>query len=289
MARTYAELIAIFNNEYVAQRAAEGLPADDPALWKRVSRKRFNRNIQCALALTTETIFDIFTSDVDTKLRELMPHTERWYANKSLAYQHGFNLLPEDDEYDNTDKSEEDIEASKIVKYAAVVSQENQFGRVYLRIKLATEDADDLAPLSNTQLDGVKAYLARIKDAGVKLQIDSLPADQAKMKWTVYYDPLILDNNGNRLDGTASDVVRTAIKEYFKNLPFNGIYVLEYHTDAVQLVPGVVIPVINECSTKYGLLPYTNVNVKVTPDAGYLRFVDDADLEIIYIPQAPIK
>ncbi len=289
MARTFTELVTLFNTEYVAQRAAEGLPADDPALWSRVSRKRFFRNIQCLLALTTETIFDIFTRDVTTKLRELKPHTQRWYANKALAYQHGFNLLPDSDEFDNTGYTDAQIAASKVVKNSAVVEQQNQFGRVYLRIKLAGEDAGDLAPLTTPQVDGVKAYMARIKDAGVKLQIDSLPADRIKMKWSIYYDPLILDNAGNRLDGTISNVVKDTIKGYLKKLPFNGEYVREYHEDELQALDGVTIAIITEAQTKYGLLPFSNVNVKTTPDAGYLRFYDDAELEITYIAQPPIR
>lgn len=289
MARTLNELITIYDQAYASERAVAGLPVDDPSLWSRVSRKRFLRMVHCLLALTQETIFDIFKSDVDLKLKELRPHTERWYANKAVAYQHGFNLLPDSEFFDNEGYTDVQIEESKVVKYAAVVEQENQFGRVYLRIKLAREDNDDLAPLTTPQLNGVKEYMKRVKDAGVKLQVDSLPADNIKMKWVVYYDPLILDNNGNRLDGTASDVVKDAIKGYLKKLPFNGIYVLQYHTDEVQLVEGVVIAEITECQTKYGLLPFTAVNVKTTPDAGYLRFIDDTYLEITYLPQTPIR
>ncbi|MGQ0737672.1 MAG: nucleotidyltransferase [Bacteroidota bacterium] len=289
MARTLNELITIYDTAYASERAAAGLPVDDTALWSRVSRKRFLRMVHCLLALTQETIFDIFKADVDAKLRELKPHTERWYANKSLAYQYGFNLLPDSDLFDNTGYTDAQIAASKVVKYAAVVEQENQFGRVYLRIKLAGETAGDLAPLTAPQLAGVKEYLKRIKDAGVKLQVDSLDADNIKMKWTVYYDPLILDANGNRLDGTASNVVKDAIKGYLKKLPFNGIYVIEYHIDEVQLVEGVVIAEVTECQTKYGLLPFTAVQVKTTPDAGYLRFIDDSYLEITYIPQSQIR
>jgi hypothetical protein len=64
---------------------------------------------------------------------------------------------------------------------------------------------------------------------------------------------------------------------------------LQYHIDALQAVEGVVIAEIELCQTKYGLLPFTNVNTSVVPDAGYLRFANDADLEIEFIAQSPIK
>lgn len=289
MARTLDELIEMYNLAYIAERTEVGLAADDPASWSRVSRKRLLRNIQCLLALTTETIFDIFKTDVDNKLRELKPHTDRWYATKALSYQHGFALLPDSDLFDNTGYTEQQITASKVVKHSAVVEQENEFGRVSLRIKLAGEDGDDLAPLEDPQLDGVTEYLRRIKDAGVKLLVQSLPADHIKMKWSIYYDPLILDANGNRLDTTENDAVKNAIKDYLKKLPFNGIYVVQYHIDHVQQVEGVVIAEVNQCQTQFGSLPFTAVNVKLTPDAGYMRFDENTDLEIVYIPQSPIK
>lgn len=289
MARTLEELITTYNQAYVAERAEAGLTADDPASWSRVSRKRLFREVQCLLALTVETIFDIFKRDVDARLRELKPHSERWYANKALAYQHGFILLPDSDLFDNTGAIDSDITASRVVKYAAVVQQENQYGRVYLRIKLAKDNGDDLTQLSATELAGVTEYLRRIKDAGIPLQVQSLPADSIKMRWRIYYDPLILDANGNRLDGTQNEADMTAIKGYLKKLPFNGVYVTQYHTDDVQTVEGIIIAEVDMVQTKYGDLPFTAVNTKITPDSGYLRFNNAGDLEIIRIPQSPIR
>lgn len=289
MARTLDELITTYNAAYVSERALAGLPADDPASWSRVSRKRLLRAVACLLALTAEVIFDIFKADVDAKILELKPHSERWYANKALLYQHGFDLLPDSDLYDNTGATEQDIADSKIVKYSAVVEQENEFGRVFLRIKLAKDNGTDLTPLSGPELAGVTEYLRRIKDAGVKLLVQSLPADSMKMKWRIYYDPLILDASGNRLDGTQVTVDKAAIKQYLKNLPFNGVYVTQYHIDYVQAVEGIVIAEVDQVQTQYGILPFTAVSTKVTPDSGYLRFADDADLEIIRIPQSPIR
>lgn len=289
MARTLEELMTAYNQAYTQERSEAGLVADDPVNWSRVSRKRLLRAVQCILCWTVETIFDIFKADVDAKILELKPHSERWYANKALAYQHGFNLITDSDLFDNTGATEQTISASKVVKYAAVVEQENDYGRVFLRIKLATINVSDLEPLSETQLDAFKNYMSRIKDAGVKLVVDSLPSDAIKMKWRIFYDPLILDASGNRLDGTQSEVDVAAIKDYLKQLPFNGVYVTQYHIDALQAVEGVVIAEVDLVQTKYGDLPFTSVNTKVTPDAGYLRFVDDADLEIERIPQSPIR
>lgn len=289
MARSISEIQANITASYVSEMSAIGY-AVDPSTWSRVDLERLLMFVFAAAAFMLESLFDLFRSETDEKLKELLPGSDRWYARMGKLYQHGFDLIPETDEYDNTGHTAAEIAASQVVKYSAVVEQVNEYGRVSLRIKLATEDGSDLVPLSAAQLAGVREYYKRIKYAGVALQIDSLPADNIKMSWTVYYDPLILDANGSRLDGADSDPVGDAIREYLKNLPFNGTYVLGYHVDAVQAVDGVSFPpIITGAQVKYGLLNYQSVDVSYTPDAGYLRFYEDTDLVINYIAQSAIQ
>lgn len=284
-----ARNITTIQNEIIAQLQGDPVLGTELTSTSKVARWRLWTYIMAFAIYTHELLFDLFKADVNETIDNLKPHTAKWYANKALAYQHGFALLPDSDLFDNDGYTETQIDDSMVVKHAAVVEQENIYQRVFLRIKLARENAGDLAPLTNAQLDGVIEYFKRIKDAGVKLVIESLPADNIKMKWRIFYDPLILDATGNRTDGTASDVVKTAIKEYLKNLPFNGVYVTQYHIDELQKVEGVTIAEVDLVQTKYGLLPFADVSTKITPDAGYLRFANDADLEIVYIPQSPIK
>lgn len=288
MARTITQIQEQITTAYVSNLAAVGIIVD-PASWSATNLDKIIIYAISFCTYTLELFFDTHKQETLDDLANLKPHTERWYAEKALAYQHGFNLLPDSDQYDNTGYTSAQIAASKVVKNSAVVEQENQYGRVYLRIKLASEDNNDLVPLTEPQLDGVKEYFKRIKDAGVKLQIDSLAPDKLKMKWKIFYDPLILDSTGSRLDGAGGEVVRNGVKEYLFNLPFNGVYVLQYHTDYVQDIPGVVIAEIQQCQTSYGLLPMTPVNVKTTPDAGYLRFYTEPDLELEFIAQTPIR
>ena len=47
---------------------------------------------------TLELIFDTHKSEVSQALKQLKPHTARWYRNKALAFQYGFDLL-EDSEF----------------------------------------------------------------------------------------------------------------------------------------------------------------------------------------------
>lgn len=243
------------------------------ALWYRLA------HAVAVCVWTSEVVYDLFRRETDEKIAAMKPHSLRWYALKAKAFQYGFNLVLESDYYNNAGIADTVIAASKIVAYAAVVEQTRG-----LRIKVARDAGTDLAPLSVNQLDAFKAYMARVKDAGVKLLITSDPADSIKGKIDVYYNPLVLNSNGGRNDGVSADPVREAFKLYLKNLPFNGVFVLQNLVDVLQAVDGVKIIDIKEMQAKYGALAYTAFRVEYLPDAGYLRIYNDADLELTFIP-----
>lgn len=278
MARTIAE---------IQQGMLEAIAGDatlSPVLTstsKTALYRLFTRIVASAI-WTVEVLFDTLRAEVNEILATLKPHTLKWYAGKALAFQYGFNLATDNDKYDNTLVSAEDADASMIVKYVAVTEQEK-----VLRVKVATEGAD-LEPLTAPQLAAFAEYMSRIKDAGVKLQIDSLPADKLKLSLRIFYDPLILNAVGQRIDGADLEPVQNAVKGYLKNLPFNGNFVLAYLTDALQKVDGVVIPHVVTASATYGLLPFTTIDVKYLPDAGYLRFENEADLTIEFVAQSQL-
>lgn len=231
-----------------------------------------------------ENLFDLHKSEVNTLINEKAPHSLRWYANKAKDYQHGSELVHEEDYYDNTGLSEDEVAKKKIIAYSAVIEQEKG-----LRLKVARIVDGDLDALLPVQLKGFEEYMNRIKDAGVNpLIIESRPADSLKLTLNIYYNPLVLDKTGARLDGTDPAPVRKKVREYLKNLPFNGTMVLAYLVDALQQVDGVVIPHIDQAEARYGEVPYKAFDVKYYPDAGYLRILNNDDLQITYTPQSAI-
>lgn len=238
---------------------------------------------------TLEKLFDTLKTEILDIISRLKPHSLRWYVEKAKAFQFGDALMADSDKYNNAALTDAQIEQRKVIKYAACTKERRSNGRVYLRLKVAGEVNGDIGQLPAPQKAAFTDYIFRTGDAGVDIEVDSLPADQIKMKWIIYYDPLILDENGSRLDGQDIEPVQKAIKNYLKVLLFNGTYVPAYHTDAVQQVEGVVIPVITECEATYGLLPFTSVQDKYEPDGGYLRFYNNSDLAIEFKPQTEIR
>lgn len=230
---------------------------------------------------TLENLHDLFRKEVAENIAAMKPHSLQWYAEMSKKFQYGYNLAGETDGYDNTGLTDDVVEASKVVDYAAVIEQ--QSANIRLRIKVATDNGTDLQPLTVDQLTAFTAYMAKIKDAGVKLSITSTVADSLKLSLRIRYNALVLNGAGGRIDGVTATPVQTAVKTFLKNLPFNGVFSVAKLEDAVQAVEGVQDVAIDLVQTKYGLLPFASVDIDYTPDAGYLRILD-SDLTIQFIP-----
>lgn len=222
---------------------------------------------------TLERVFDQHRKEVSEALSELKPHTARWYRNKALAFQYGFDLLENSDKFDNTGYTEDEINNSKIVKYSAVTESETESRLI---VKIATEQGGELQPISQGQKASFEAYMNEIKDAGVKITTINYLPDILKLKMKIYRDPLVLDENGMSIR-TGEKPVEKAIKEYLKQLPFNGELVLAHLVDTLQKVEGVRIPHIILAESKWIDASVNNygsfqpIEVKTIPVSGYFK------------------
>lgn len=229
-----------------------------------------------------EKLFDQHRADIDKRLAELKPHTAHWYRSKALAFQYGFDLLPDSDKFNNQGHTEEAIEASKIVKYSAVIESKNE-GR--LIVKIAGEQGEQLQPITDAQKQAFEAYLSEIKDAGVRLSVVNYQPDILHLQMKIVYDPLVLDGNGQSILH-ATKPVETAIKDYLKRLPFNGELVLAHLIDALQQAEGVKIPHLILAQSKNitsggGYGAFEAIEISKIPTAGY--FTIDNFNDITYV------
>jgi len=229
-----------------------------------------------------EKLFDQHRADIDKRLAELKPHTARWYRSKVLAFQYGFDLLPDSDTFNNVGHTEEAIEASKIIKYSAVIESKNE-GR--LIVKIAGKQGEQLQPITDAQKQAFEAYLSEIKDAGVRLSVVNYQPDILHLQMKIIYDPLVLDGNGQSILH-ATKPVEEAIKSYLKRLPFNGELVLAHLIDALQQAEGVKIPHLVLAQSKnitssgeYGA--FETIDISKIPTAGY--FTIDNFNDITYV------
>jgi len=242
-----------------------------------------------------QKLWDVFKIAIEELIASSRPFTERWYQETALAYQHGYSLEV-NNEY-ATPTTAQEIEAAnlaKVIKKAAVV-QAVIAGVGALRLKVATETGGELAPVDAQVLAGFSEYMEQKGAAGVFVVATTNDADLLKLQYKIHFDPLILDNEGKRLDGNDDAPVQTAIKSYLKNSnsrDFNGKLSLAKLTDVVQAVPGVVDPHLVLAASKFGNYQYTDVTQDDSvgaienyrqPDSGYLK-LDEVESTFEFIP-----
>ncbi len=227
-----------------------------------------------------ENLFDSHKEEVAQLLAAQRPHTLQWYVNKARQFQYGTTLPDGSDTYTTT--TEDPL--VMIVKYAAAVELPN-----IIRLKVARQGSASLEGLTGPELAALKAYMGRIKDAGIRLQVTSAAADNLLLSLKIYYDPLVLMSDGSRIDGTAAAPVKTTVNTFLADLPFNGVFILNKLIAALQSVDGVKIGQVLSAQANYAATPYVPITVKYIPDAGYMALdatYFDANISYeAYIPE----
>ena len=182
-----------------------------------------------------EKLFDAHIAEVDNKIDQLEPHTLRWYVNKTKNFMYGYKLVDNSDYYNIEGMNDEDITAARLVKYA-VATESNTV--VY--IKVAGQDANGKPCLLNSNVfTALSSYINTIKDAGVAVKLRNEPADHIKLSLIIYYNPTLMDAQGQLSDGTLP--VNLAVQQVITNLPFNGIFRNTDLLDAIKNIAAVEV------------------------------------------------
>ncbi len=230
---------------------------------------------------TLENLFDAHKNEVIEILKSQKPHTLQWYVTMAKLFQYGETLPPYSDTYSVVPPADPTV---LVVQFAAAVELTSM-----VRIKVAKQVGGILAPISTPELTAFSAYMNRIKDAGVRLQLTSANPDNLQLALNIFYDPLVIDSTGSRLDGTSSTPVQDEINRFLENLPFNGLFVLNFLIEALQAIDGVRIVQVVNAQANYGITSYVPVLVEYLPDAGYM-ILDDTyfNANVTYTAHGPL-
>lgn len=289
MARTVTQIKNSITNEFIANPNIVSLYGLDNTKtfdeqFSIVSFESILFGILAIAIYVLEGLFDTHKTELDNALATLKPHSEKWYRQKALDFQYGFDLIEDTDQFDNAGYSDDVISASKIIKYAAVRQAETES---VLILKIATETNGVLTPITASQAEAFNQYMFNIGDAGVALRTINYLPDILRLTMKIYRDPLVLDSNGiSRIDGTKP--VELAIAKYLKNLPFNGELVLfDFLNYLKENAAGVVIPQLVKAETKwiepslndYG--NFENIEVRKIPVSGYFQIENYNNIEYV--------
>ncbi len=267
MARTIAEIkesIAadFMRNSDVARAYGFEAGAAFTSHFSRVSIESLLFYIVACATWVLECLFDQHKTDVEKRIEEILPHRPKWYRDKVLAFMKDKTLIPDTDTYDTVGMGEDDIEAARVVKHAAASENKNTS---VLTIKVAGEKNGERCPLDAETETQLAAYIAEIKDAGVRIELVNIDADTFNCDVDIYYDPMLLPEQ-------VENACRAAIKEYIENLPFNGEYTNMALVDELQKVEGVKIVEFRGATTSAnGETALVPINARHIPVAGYFK------------------
>jgi hypothetical protein len=243
---------------------------------------------------TVYKLMEIFRADIDERVALSRPYSKGDFISMALAYQHG-QTLPETGIYDNTGLSTLQLLERKIIAKSALV-EGTRNGHGILRIKAARSVGNELVKLSASQLTGFDAYMRLMGPAGITLSVTSEDADDLKVEYVIYFDPLVLNNLGNRLDGTDETPIIKALQSYLleKNFrDFNGNLSMDQLNDVIEVVPGVTDVFLENAYSRYATYGYEDqsgslnigiVDKFVQPQSGYFK-LDIGNSIFTYLPR----
>lgn len=232
--------------------------------------------------------------EIDEKIASQKVPNEKWYREQALRFQYGFELDPlsyigaflstyEDGNGNIITATEQEIEDSKIIKYASVTANIGGNGVKKISMKIAGENMDEV--ISDEKALAFKSYIERIQATGDNIVVVNFLPDILLLKYKICFDPLILHPDGMSIL-TAEYPVKIAIQNFLKNLPFNGELSVEALEDVIQEVNGVTDLQKLEVSSKwiepgtgYGL--FQPIEISRIPKSGRFKIEDWSGMEYI--------
>ena len=209
--------------------------------------------VAAAVIYTFESLMDVFAVDIADAINERVNGTPAYYANALLQYQQGDELTVREDGlafgYGSVDETKRTITQ---VSYVESTDDRNLDSKLIL--KVATGPRGKLEPIPAGDLIPIAAYIDKVKFAGTRIEVVSLPGDVLIPRVTVYYDGAVTE-----------DEIYRAIEEKLAG------YMMEVDFDSAVYV-SKVIEVIRSATHVTDVW----IDEEATPEQGvYLASYDD--------------
>ena len=231
MARTQTDILRQINE--VADKHAELAELQSNA--SRVSVWGYVKQTTAFAIRTIEELFDTHKAEVQAIINEQRIGTTGWYATQARRYQKGHKLALIDGRPGYT-RDEPEV---RILSHVAI-EEDTTNGTIKVKVvKAGDAPGAPYTPLETEELQAFQTYLNAITFAGLRTEASSSAAVGIKVVAKVQVDAQLIATDGTAIDGTDSPVDE-AVKNYLRNLPFNGILRRTALVDAIQAVPGVV-------------------------------------------------
>lgn len=188
-----------------------------------------------------ETLLDVFAYDISETINNRINGTPEYYARALLRYQKGDELTVREDGlafgYASVDESKQIITQ---VSYSENTDDENLDSKLVL--KVATGEKGNLSAIGTDELVQIRSYLQKIKFAGTRVEVTSLPGDILIPRLSVYWDGAIAESDV--LDG-----IEEKLDEYMMNIEFNAAVYVSKVMEAIRSAEHVTDVWIDETAT----------------------------------------
>jgi hypothetical protein len=245
MARTISQIYQEILAEKAKHRSLDSLSnTSNASMWRAIFY------VVAVTISVAEQLRDVFQTLMLQMAENLPTGTKRWYAQKLLEYQEGYELSynRENGEigYAVTD------EEAKILQVATCDSESDT-----VILKTAKPDGEGgLAPLTVQEHGSVLSYISQYKFAGTIISLLSLEPDLLKVSLKARVNATIINSDGTSVENPDQYPIEDAITNFLKEYGitnFDSTLKIISLIDAIQLVPGVENIVITQAeAAPYG-------------------------------------
>jgi hypothetical protein len=224
-----------------------------------------------------EMLWDYAKQEMEIIAQKSIAGNLQWYRNEVMKWQFNFLLLWNGTtfRYYYSDTNSTAAIDSRLAKKVACVEVFNTDFRG-VKIKVAKEVSGALVPLAQNEVDSLQAYVDRIKFAGVETDIISQAADKLLLSVKLYYQ-------GTLDDTTILTTAKDSIKNYLKNLDFDGVFYLSKMVDELQKISGMVDVVLVSSQAKTYLGSYQAFLKDYNPESGWIEYDNTSTLQLIKV------
>lgn len=237
MARTIQEISTNLKESFVANETLKTIYDLDASKtfdeqFSKVSLEAILIFIFSTSAWLLEQLWDTFRVETEKRINDAYVTSRQWYYRKALEFQKGDSL-----EFDSKTYSyrypviDESKQIVKNVAVRQVVDME------VTKLKIYFSDGSK-QPLTGDLRNSFETYIREIGAAGTHYLFVSEAPDPLRIHLRVYYDPLVLDSKGTRLEGDGKPVEET-IETYLNTLEYGGTFYASKLVDMIQNTEGV--------------------------------------------------
>lgn len=272
---TWSSLYNFENFKTLAMTIVQGLSVSKIAIWRQIMYI-FAFNIW-----TIEQLQDQFTAEVEDTILNNVYGQLRWYVKVSKEWQYGDDLVWNDVdgkyEYETIDEEKQIITQANAHTANGQIILKVAKGELGSLEKLDTSPGNDELTSFTDYMKGTNSSTVAdgIAPAGANLQIVSDDADSMRLYIDIFYNPLVLTAEGEKITESGVYPVEDAVTNYIQGLPFDSYFYIRGLEDAIQAAEGVDNVVVKNADAYYGSVPIEDITQvegqRYLANAGYLE------------------